>query len=201
MDKKAQTIETYNKSASLLAERYDEIGPRLSDLDETFALARSKTPKVVEIGSGTGREAYQILKRTPHYVGLDISKGMLALAQKRNPKAKFLLGDVEEFDFPKNTDIVFAFASLIHSDKKNLEEIFDEIYECLTPGGLARISLKWAHKYKEVTKRDTYGTRTYYLYSKEDIEAFPAQFLMLKCEINEAEGQKWLEILLEKPKS
>jgi len=75
------------------------------------------------------------------------------------------------------------------------------MYEALNPGGVVRISLKWGPKYKEVTKRDKYGVRTYYLYSKEDIEALPAQFLMLKCQTNEAEGQTWLEILLKKPTS
>jgi len=199
LNKKEETIKTYNDSAKELAERYDEIGPRISDIEETFALVRIKSPKVFEIGCGTGREAYQILKKTPNYAAIDISEGMLAIAKKRNPKGKFILADAEEFSFPKHTDIIFAFASLIHSNKKQLEQIFDEMYESLELGGVARVSLKWAPKYKEVTKSDKYGRRTYYLYSKEDIEVFPAQFLLLKGEINVAEGQQWLELLLKKP--
>jgi SAM-dependent methyltransferase len=201
-NKKAQTIETYNKSAKRLVERYDEMGPqiRINDLEETFALVKTKTPKVFEIGPGSGREAYQILKRTPHYIGLDVSEGLLKIAASRNPNGKFILGDIEEFEFPMHLDIIFAFASLIHSNREHLEKIFDAMFEALNPGGIARISLKYSPKYKEVTKRDTYGKRTYYLYSKEDIEEFPAQFLMLKAEINKAEGQEWLELLLEKPR-
>lgn len=198
-DKKAQTIETYNTSAEELAKRYDEIGPRLDDLEETFALVHIKNPKVFEIGFGTGREAYQILKRTSNYTGLDVAEGMLEIAKRRNPKGKFILGDVEESEFPQHLDIIFAFASLIHTEKKQLEKVFNAMYEALKPGGVARVSLKYAPKYKEKTQHSPYGTRTYYLYAKEDIEKFPAQFLMLKSTIHNAEGQEWLELLLQKP--
>ena len=200
-NKKAQTIETYNKSAKALAERFDEEGPevRMGDLEETFALIKTKAPRVLEIGPGSGREAYQILKRTPHYTGVEVSEELLKIASSRNPKGKFVLADIDSFEFPKHLDAVFAFASLVHSDRKALEKIFTRIFEALEPGGLARVSLKWAPSYKEVSKRDAYGVRTYYLYSKEDIEAFPADFLMLKVQIGEYDKQKWLELLLQKP--
>ncbi len=200
--KKEQTIETYRKSAEALAERYDHItGTRISDIEETFALVRNKQPRVFEIGFGSGKEAYQILKRTPHYSGIDISEGMHALASRRMPRGKFTVADLEKCDYPKNLDIIFAFASLMHTEKAKLKKVFDAMYNSLVPGGLVRASLKWGPKYKELTKRDKYGVRTFYLYSKENIEAFPVEFLMLKCLVNEAEGQTWLELLLQKPRS
>ncbi len=198
-DKKAQTIETYNKSAKALAERYDEAGPRVPFVEETFLLCKVEHPHVLEIGPGSGKEAYQILKKTPHYIGVDVSEALLKIAESRNPKGKFILADIESFEFPKRLDIVFASASLIHTERKDLEKVFQRIHEALNPGGFARVSLKWAPKYKEVTKRDAFGVRTYYLYSKDDVQAFDADFLMLKAEVEEAEGQKWLELLLEKP--
>lgn len=199
MNKKQETIETYNTSAKELSERYDAIGPRISDIEETFVLIHTKNPNVLEIGCGSGRDAKEILKRTNKYTGIDVSAGLLEIAQKRNPEGKFILADAEDFSFPKQVDVIFAFASLIHAEKKNLEKIFDAMYRALSPGGVARVSLKFNEHYKEVTKADAYGTRTYYLYSKEDIQSFPAQFLMLKCEINTSEGQEWLELLLQKP--
>ncbi len=198
-NKKQQTVNTYNESAEALAVRYDEIGPRIDDIEETFALVRTKNPKVLEIGYGSGRDAEEIMKRTNLYMGIDISQGMQGMALARIPKGKFLLADVETFVFPKKADIIFAFASLIHTEREKLSRVFDAMYESLVPGGLARVSLKFHPKYKEVTKRDRFGERTYYLYSEGDIRAFPAQFNILKCELNEAEGQKWLEILFQKP--
>jgi SAM-dependent methyltransferase len=198
-NKKAQTIETYDKSAKALAERYDEAGPRIPFIEDVFLICKIKNPRVLEIGPGSGREAYQILKRTPNYIGVDASQELLKIASRRNPAGKFVLADIEIFEFPKHLDIIFSSASLIHSDKKVLEKIFSRMFDALEPGGFARVSLKWAPKYKEVKRRDKYGVRTYYLYSKEDIEAFPADFVMLKAEVEEAEGQKWLELILQKP--
>lgn len=199
LNKKQQTIKTYNESAEALAERYDEIGPRIDDIEETFALVRIKNPKVLEIGYGSGRDAEEILKRTRIYMGIDISEGMYKVAQQRIPKGKFMLADVESFVFPKEADVIFAFASLIHTERAKLSRVFDAMYEALVPGGLVRASLKFYPKYKEVTKHDRFGSRTYYLYSAEDIRAFPAEFNILKCQLNKAEGQDWLEILLQKP--
>ncbi len=199
-NKKEETIETYNQSAKEFAERYDDIvGTRMSDIGETFALVREKNPKVLEIGCGSGKDAQEILKHTNRYTGFDASEAMVELAKKKNPEGTFVVADVEEYAFPKDIDIIFAFASLIHTEKKQLEKVFDAMYKALAPGGLVRLSFKYNEKYKEVTKRDEFGVRTSYLYSKEDIEEFPAQFMMLKGEINKAEGQEWLEVLLEKP--
>lgn len=199
--KKQQTIDTYNESAEALAERYDAIvGTRLDDIEETLALMRTKNPKVFEIGYGSGKDAEEILKHTSLYIGIDISEGMQRVALERIPKAKFILADAETFTFPKKADIIFAFASLIHTERKALSRVFDAMYESLVPGGLVRMSLKFHPKYKEVTKSDRFGKRTYYLYSKEDLMAFPAQFDLLKCELSRAEGQDWLEILLQKPR-
>ena len=38
MNKKEQTLNTYNESVSSLAKKFDELGARVSDIEETFAL-------------------------------------------------------------------------------------------------------------------------------------------------------------------
>lgn len=200
MDKKAQTIDTYNKSAKELAERYDKVGARVSDIEETFALVHTKNPKVLEIGCGNGRDAKEILKRTNKYTGVDVSEGLLTIAKKHNPKGSFELGDIVDYSLPKGLDIIFAFASLIHVNKKDIQGVFKKKHAALHPGGYARISIKYNFEYSEVTKEDEFGTRTYFLYSKEDIESLVGDFVVLKNEINTAQGQEWLEILLQKPR-
>jgi trans-aconitate methyltransferase len=198
MDKKRQTIDTYNTSAQALAEKFDRWGARLSDIDETFALIKKENPSVLEIGCGNGRDAAEIAKRTPNYLGIDISEKLIELAREKVPTTKFEVADIETYIVPRNLDIVFAFASLIHVPKSNFQRILMQMLAALNPGGAVRLSMKWNAGYIETTKDDEFGTRTYYLYSQEDIAEMAVGFTILKSELSDLRRQKWLELLLQK---
>lgn len=198
MDKKSQTIETYNRSAHALAGKFDHLGARVSDIEETFRLIKKSNPKVLEIGCGNGRDAEEILKRTNDYLGIDISEELIKLAKQKVPQGNFEVADIESFIFSNNLDIVFAFASLIHVDKESSALILEKIFNVLNAGGAVRISLKHSPEYKEVTKEDEFGIRTYYHYSEKDIAELTKNFSIVKNEISELRGQKWIEILLQK---
>lgn len=198
MEKKTQTIETYNKSAAALARKFDQIGARVSDVEETFALVDKENPNVLELGCGNGRDAQEIVKRTNAYCGVDISEELIKLAKEKVPGARFELGDVSGYELPKDLDIVFAFASLIHITKEEFKELLGKLYKALNKGGVIRISLKHSPEYKEVTQNDEFGTRTYYLYSEGDVKEIADKFEILKSEIIEGRDVKWLEVILRK---
>lgn len=198
MEKKQQTIATYNNSAQALAQRYNLCGARKQDIEEVFREVKTEHPFVLEIGCGNGRDAFEIVKKTTRYLGLDISEKLLELARETVPDGQFLLQDIEEYAFPENIDIIFAFASLIHVPKECLEQILKDAYRALNQEGILRLSLKYAERYGETTKTDVFGTRTYYLYSKEDIKNLAGAFRFLKMETMEKDGQTWLEVMLKK---
>ncbi len=198
MDKKNQTIHTYNESAISLAKKFDELGARVSDIEETFALIEKDNPFVLEIGCGNGRDAVEITKHTKNYLGIDISEKLIELAQQKVPNANFQVADIETFTFPGSLDIVFAFASLIHVPKEALAKILIEAWTALNENGVMRLSMKYADAYTETTKEDEFGTRTYYLYSKEDMEEVSSGFKIIKSGLNDLRGQMWLEIILQK---
>jgi SAM-dependent methyltransferase len=198
MDKKNQTIHTYNESAISLAKKFDELGARISDIEETFALIQKGNPFVLEIGCGNGRDAVEITKRTNNYLGIDISEKLIELAKQKVPNANFQVADIETFTFPGDLDMVFAFASLIHVPKEALARILIEAGMALSENGVIRLSMKYADTYSETTKEDEFGIRTYYLYSKGDIEEVASGFKIIKSELNDLRGQMWLEIILQK---
>lgn len=198
MDKKTQTIETYNQSAKQLANKFDNLGARVADIEETFALVKKSNPKVIEIGCGNGRDAGEILKRTNNYLGIDISEELIKLAREKVQQAHFKVADITTFQFPNELDIVFAFASLIHLNKEDFALTLAKIFTALNLGGAVRISLKYSDVYQEVTREDEFGTRTYYHYSQDDIKDLAKNFTFIKNELNDLRGQKWLEILLQK---
>ena len=161
-------------------------------------MVKKENPTVLELGCGNGRDAQEILKKTNDYCGIDISEELLKLAKNRLPEAHLELGDISSFDFPKGLDVVFAFASLIHITKEEFKDVLNKLYEALNKDGVIRISLKYSPEYKEITQSDEFGTRTYYLYSPEDIQELADRFEILKSEIIEGREAKWLEVLLQK---
>ncbi len=197
-EKRRETIETYNRSADALAGKFDSLGARIADIDETFALIPHVNPKVLEIGSGNGRDAQEILKRTSDYLGVDISSELVRLAQEKNPGARFEVADISSFEFPKEVDIVFAFASLIHLNQDELRSVFQKILNSLQTTGVARISMKYADQYTEVTNTDEFGTRTYYHYSDSEVIRLAPGFEVVKNVIAQRGEQKWLELILRK---
>ncbi len=199
MDKKQQTINAYNKSAESLAKKFDSLGARASDVKEIFKIIGKDNLKVLEIGCGNGRDAQEILKYTSDYLGIDVSEEMIKIARRNTPKANFQVADVELFEFPANLDIVLAFASLIHTNKESFKNILKKIFQALSPSGVIWLSLKYNEEYKEITKEDDFGTRTYYYYSDKDVIEIADEFSVVKNEVRDIRGQKWLEIVLQKP--
>lgn len=199
MENKTQTIKTYNESARALAERFDRIGARIAEIEETFAPLNKEQPVVLEIGCGNGRDAMEILKRTNQYLGIDISDELIKLAKEKNPNGTFVVADIEHYQLPENLDAIFAFASLIHVPKESLKKILADGLKALNAGGVFRISMKRANEYAETTMEDEFGIRTYYLYSEKDIEECAQGYDILNIEHLTIQGQEWLKILLQKP--
>ena len=199
MSKKQQTIDTYNTTAGLMAEKFTGIGARVNDILQAFSYIKKSSQKVVEIGCGNGRDAREILKYTSDYIGMDVSSEMIRLAQEYFPEAtsKFVVADVEDFDFPKWIDVIFSFASLLHTPKEKLQEVLWKMLLTLNPGWIVFLSLKRSDSYEEITKTDEFWTRTYYYYSPQDIlDIGGKEYLWNKIEYQDLRGQKWFTIIL-----
>jgi trans-aconitate methyltransferase len=198
MDLKSETIETYNASAQALAEKFDTLGARTEDISFTFSHCHKENPFILEIGCGNGRDAREICKRTSNYTGIDISEKLIEIAKANLPSQRFEVADVENYVFPENVDIVFAFASLIHVPTDSLKNIMKQLYEKMNAGGLLFISLKHSPTYAQITKEDEFGRRTYWHYSEEDIRSLSSGFSIESLSIKNLRGQLWMDILFKK---
>ena len=163
------TENTYDKAARGYTKKFKDIGVRSLDVDKAFTFVTKKNPFVVEIGCGAGREAEYILTKTNSYVGMDISEGMLEVAQENLPNAHFIKADIASYQFPQDLDIVFAFASLLHSSREELQVVFKRIYESLNEGGVVYVSLKRKDEYSSAVVEDAYGPREFYYYTRETL--------------------------------
>jgi len=199
MNKKKETIKTYNQSAPALAKYFDSIGSRIKDIERGFSYIHKKNPKVLEIGCGNGRDARDILNFTNDYVGIDISEGMVKLAKESIPDTNFLVSDVEEFDFPLNTDIIFAFASLLHLDKSAVREVLIKAHKSLTVNGIFYISVK-RDNYQEKMKVDEFGQRVFYYYKESDLRNLAQEtgYEVIYEDTQLMKNTEWLTVIFKK---
>lgn len=113
--------------------------------------------KILDIGCGTGRITTQIYKFTKKITGIDISKEMLAIAQRKLPEVTFQQINIED-GIPYN-DNTFdkVISSLTFQFLSDIKFPLTEIRRVLKPNGVAYISdfvedapLDWSDiKYKE----------------------------------------------------
>lgn len=196
---KSQTIDTYDRSALDHAKKFDELDARAKDITQTLSYIKKSNPKTIEIGFGSGRDAKEIIKYTNDYLGIDLSNEMLKIAQQNVPEAKFELADLETYKFPNNTDVVFAFASLLHSDKDSVKDLLKRVSESLNSGGVFFISLKYGNYHKETIDKEGHGPKTYYFYTPEEIEKIsPSSLKTVFQEIQDFKNKKWFSIILQK---
>lgn len=155
MDWKQQNVKTYDDSAKALARYFKGIGARVSDIECGLKLAKvGGSARVVEIGCGDGRDAIEIVKRVGWYEGFDPSKGLLDIARRKLPNESFVLADALNYHYPKNVDVIYAFASLLHVNRSDLRKVFKKHASSLRPGGILYISLKERKQYTEEIKTD-----------------------------------------------
>jgi SAM-dependent methyltransferase len=199
MDKKEQTIQTYNRSAAGMAEKFNKIGRRTLDIERGLGYISKKNPKILEIGCGNGRDAKEIVRFAFDYVGMDISESMIKLAREYVPGTRFLVADIETFDFPDGIDVIFAFASLLHLDKSAIQNVLVRTHAALNVGGVFYISVKY-DKYHEKIQKDEFGTRVFYYYDEETMKELAAKtgYAIIYENKQTIRGVDWLTIVLKK---
>src|SRR2546425_10253329 len=135
-----------------IAPRYDvlnrvlSVGTDLSWRRRALDLARlGKNGRALDVGTGTGDFALALLARSPRsatVTGVDISAGMLAVAERRaakaglGPRYERLIASVESLPFP-NGVVDVALAGLVIRNGGDIPRGLGEMRRVLRPGGRA----------------------------------------------------------------
>ena len=96
-DLKQETIDTYERTAAAMADKFNAIGVRKEEIDEIFHLIKKDQPTVLEIGCANGRDAAEIVTRTSRYTGIDVSPAFIEMARAYVPTGTFEVADVETY--------------------------------------------------------------------------------------------------------
>jgi len=99
--------------------------------------------KVLEIGSGSGREAAILIQLGYNYIGTEASEGLFEIGRRDNPDGMFLYQNVYDLTFPAETfDGFWTAATLLHIPKDRMGEALKSINRVVKPNGIGFISLK-----------------------------------------------------------
>ena len=100
-------------------------------------LEREPFADVLDVGCGTGAVIELLREKHPeaHYVGLDLTPDMIAVARAKNlDGAEFVVGDAEDLPFADESfDAVLSSNSFHHYP--NPEKFFEGVHRVLRPGG------------------------------------------------------------------
>ena len=87
------------------------------DIDLISSIAKSIEGSVLELASGTGRLAQNIIRLGLDYTGLELSQQFIEVAKKKfGNNVNFVQGDMRAFDLRKKFDFIFiGFNSFLHN--------------------------------------------------------------------------------------
>ena len=123
-----------------------------SDLDFIRKYLKKKGA-ILDFGCGNGRLISFLEKENfkGKYQGADISRGLIAIAQKKYPQKQFfLLGEEEKWPFADESfDLVIAIAVFHHLSPKMAKNSLREMKRILCPGGKVILTVwnlwKWPY--------------------------------------------------------
>lgn len=91
----------------VISDIYDDLHPR-RDGDWAFyrSFVASSSTRVLDVACGTGALTFQLAEICGPIVGLDAAPAMLGVAAARVPKARFIRGDMRDFQLDENFDLI-----------------------------------------------------------------------------------------------
>ena len=142
----ASTRRTYDRHAESYVRawsRPDGKPRRLSSEDDCKFRELLPAGRILEIGAGgSGQTASWFVHHGYDYVGTDISSGMLELARKNCPEARFEQISVYDLDFDEPFDGFWCSSTLLHIPKDRLDEALNAIRQNMKLSAAGFISIK-----------------------------------------------------------
>lgn len=163
-----QTIDTYNKMAK---EYDDETVDFWEHFPRTFVdkFIELSGKKIVNIGSGPGRDGLLLQQAGKEVVCVDASEAMVKLSSERGLES--VLAGFDKLPFENESfDGVWSYTAVLHIPKKSIDTPLNEIFRVLKPSGIFALGLIEgdSEEYKESSGVDM--PRWFSFYQKDEVE-------------------------------
>ncbi|WP_200759948.1 class I SAM-dependent methyltransferase [Effusibacillus dendaii] len=133
MDYIKQTKQRYDELARSHEWRHTELTPSLV----VRFTAMLTGERILDLGSGAGRDTLTLKRYGVHVQGMDISEEMLAVAQQNVGDVEFQKGDFRNLPYPDQSfDGIWANMSLLHLSRHDLPVALSQIKRVLNDTGV-----------------------------------------------------------------
>ena len=164
---------------------------------------------LLDLGCGAGEPMARLfIERGWRVTGVDLSQGMLSLAEQQVPEMTRVLSDMRACNFPAESfDAVILVYSLFHVPHEDHPALFAKLFRWLNPGG--RLLFTYATKdytgqdefegYKEFLGRPLFYSHTTPLKLRRQLEV--AGFACDSASYRDIGGETFLWIMVQRPNS
>ncbi len=176
MNEAQETKALYDKYATEYKEKTLDYIEKYIKEDFDLFLQNLKGKKILDLGSGPGRDSIKFKQQSFHPVCIDISKAMVELCKNKGLEAYEM--DMKNLDFEDASfDGVWAYTSLLHFPKSKIKNVLKKIYDILKIEGIFYLGMKAGNSEGfEENKRYPNHKRYFSLYTKEEIEKLLTNF-------------------------
>jgi len=154
--KKRDSISYYDSQAKEISGQYERL--EMSFLMDVLIKHFRNAKRVLEIGSGSGRDAAYLMREGFVITGLEGSVAMIREAEKLHPELKgrilYAVLPDEWPRFEQPFEAMFSIATLMHFPKEGIEKILRQCRNVLLPDSPVFISVSG--------KREEKGTGRYF---------------------------------------
>jgi len=137
-------VQMVARGYSRMAKSYAQQRGRYSSqkLLEKFSVRLQRKSHVLDLGCGAGIPVDRFLSKKGFRVtGIDLAVGMLALARKNVPRARFIRMDFSKMKFkPNKFDAAVSFYALIHLPREKHEAVYRRLHRVLKPGAVMLVN-------------------------------------------------------------
>lgn len=136
-----------------------------------LALQQEHKRKVLELGTGTGRDGKYFQDQGFEVVCIDLSPAMIDLCRQKGLTAYVM--DMSNLDLPQASfDAVYAMNSLLHLTREEFSEILHRIEALLRADGTVYIGMYGGYDHEGVWEEDSYVPKRFFsFFSDERLES------------------------------
>lgn len=160
------TVRSYDAGAAEYAAEAATMPDWVAEAIDVFVTALGGSGRVLEIGSGGGRDAVALEKRGISVRRTDVSNGFVELLRRNGFEADLLDPLTDDLTDPRRPgtlyDGIWACACLIHVAREDLRTVLGRLAEATRNGGPLHVSVREGDGEEESTHGD-WAARRHYL--------------------------------------